>query len=64
MSISSLSNILANSFTKAMLISRCEFSITFAASAIFMDGAKCVPAVIIEEYKLFTISAVLVSGPS
>ena len=39
-------NILANSFTKAILISRCEFSITLAASATFIDGAKCVPAVI------------------
>jgi hypothetical protein len=28
-----------------MLISRCEFSITLAASATFIEGAKCVPAV-------------------
>jgi hypothetical protein len=33
-------NILANSFTNAMLMSRCEFSITLAASATLMLGAK------------------------
>jgi len=32
--------ILANSFTKAILISLCEFSITLAASATFIVGAK------------------------
>ena len=46
--------IFANSFTKAILISRCEFSITFAASATLMVGAKCVPAVITDLYKSFT----------
>ena len=30
--------------TKAILISRCEFSMTLAASATFIVGAKCVPA--------------------
>jgi len=29
-----------SSFTNAILISRCEFSITFAASATFIDGAR------------------------
>ena len=43
--------ILDNSFTKAILISRCEFSITFAASATFMLDAGKVPAVITERYK-------------
>ena len=54
--------ILASSFTNAMFISRCEFSITFAASATFIVGAKCVPAVITEAYKSSTflpISGVL-----
>ncbi len=46
-SIPSLSKIKASSFTKAIFISLCEFSITFAASAAFMLGAKCVPASII-----------------
>ena len=35
-----------NSFTKAILISLCEFSITLAASATLIVGARCVPAVI------------------
>ena len=48
-------NILASSFTKAMLISRCEFSITLAASATRIVGARCVPAVITEQYTSFTI---------
>jgi hypothetical protein len=38
-SMQSFPNISANSFTNAMLISRCEFSITFAASATFMEDA-------------------------
>jgi hypothetical protein len=38
--------IFANSFTKAILISLWEFSITLEASAIFIVGAKCVPAII------------------
>ena len=49
-------NILANSFTKAILISRCEFSITLDASATFIVGAKCVPAVITDLYKSSTFS--------
>jgi hypothetical protein len=52
--ISKRLKILANSFTKAILISRCEFSITLAASATLMVGAKCVPAVIILLYKAST----------
>ncbi len=47
-------NILANSLTKAILISRWEFSMTLAASATFMDGAKCVPAVITDWYNSLT----------
>ena len=39
-SIPSLLKILDNSLTKAMLISLCEFSITFAASATFILGAR------------------------
>jgi len=45
-SISKSLNILESSLTKAILISRCEFSITLAASATLILGAKCVPAVI------------------
>ena len=43
---------LASSLTKAIFISRWEFSITLAASATFIEGARCVPAVIIDLYKL------------
>ena len=39
-SISILVNILDSSFTNAILMSRCEFSITLAASATFIVGAK------------------------
>lgn len=37
--------ILESSLTKAMLMSRCEFSMTLAASATLIEGARCVPAV-------------------
>jgi len=40
-----IKKVTASSFTKAILISRCEFSITLAASATLMDDARCVPAV-------------------
>lgn len=43
-------NIYDSSLTKAMLISRCEFSITFAASATLILEALYVPAVIIDLY--------------
>ena len=43
---------IANSFINAMFISLWEFSITFAASAIFIDFATYVPASIIDEYSL------------
>ena len=43
-----LSNISANSFTNEILISRWAFSIAFDASATLIDGAKWVPAVIID----------------
>jgi len=39
-----------SSFMKAMLRSRCAFSITLAASATFIDGALCSPAVTTEPY--------------
>ena len=55
-SISIKWNILANSFTKAILISRWEFSITLAASATFIEGARYVPAVITVWYKAFTLA--------
>jgi hypothetical protein len=45
--------ILANSFTKAILIS-VGILYTLAASATFMDGARCVPAVITDWYSVFT----------
>ena len=41
-----------------MLISRCEFSITLAASATFIDGAKCVPAVITDLYNSLTFTPI------
>ena len=41
-----------------MLISRCEFSITFAASATLIVGAKCVPAVITVLYNSFTFTPI------
>lgn len=50
-SMPSFSNISANSFTNAMLISRYEFSITFAASATFMEDALDVPTVMMLLYK-------------
>lgn len=37
--------IFESSLTKAMLMSRCEFSMTLAASATLIEGARCVPAV-------------------
>ena len=38
-----------SSLTKAMLMSRCEFSITLAASATRIVGARWVPAVMTDE---------------
>ena len=37
-----------SSLTNAMLMSRCEFSMTLAASATWMPGARCVPATMME----------------
>jgi hypothetical protein len=37
-----------SSFTKAILISLCVFSMTFAASAVFMVGALYIPASMID----------------
>ena len=54
-SIFKILKIFASSFTKAMLMSRCEFSITFAASATFIEGAKWVPAVMTLLYNSFTL---------
>ena len=44
-SIPILVKILESSLTKAMFISRCEFSITLAASATLIVEARWVPAV-------------------
>ena len=57
-SISKILKIFASSFTNAMLMSRWEFSITFAASATFIEGAKCVPAVITDLYNSFTFTPI------
>ena len=58
-SMPSRSKITESSFTKAMFKSRCEFSITFAASATLIDDACQVPASIIgEAYKASTSSAI------
>ena len=48
---------IASSFIRAILISRCVFSITFAASATFMLSALYVPASIIFPYILSMNSA-------
>ena len=53
---------IASSFTNAIFISLWEFSITFAASATLIVGARWVPAVIILAYSsstFFPISGVL-----
>ena len=47
-SMSSIAKIADSSFMKAMLRSRCEFSITFAASATLIDGARWTPALTTE----------------
>ena len=47
-SMCSTSKIADSSFMKAMLRSRCEFSITFAASATLIDGARWMPALTTE----------------
>jgi len=41
----------------AMLISRCVFSITFAASATRIEGARCVPAVMMLAYRSLIMRA-------
>ena len=43
-SIYSLLKRTESSFTKAILISLCEFSIILAASATLMEEVRCVPA--------------------
>ena len=53
-----LLNILESSFIKAILMSRCEFSITFAASATLIEGARCVPASMIDLYNSSTFFAI------
>src|SRR5262245_6184145 len=50
-----------SSFMKAMLRSRCAFSITLAASATFIEGALCRPAVTTEPYTAATMSSVRAS---
>ncbi len=49
--------IMANSLTSAMLTSRWVFSMTLAASATLMLGARWVPAVMIVRYSASTNSA-------
>ena len=39
--------ICATSFMKAMLMSRCAFSIAFAASAVLIEAARNTPALVI-----------------
>ena len=51
------SNIIASSFTSAMLTSRWVFSITLAASATLMLGALWVPASMMRRYSASTKSA-------
>ena len=48
-----------SSFIKAIFKSRWVFSITLAASATFILGALCVPAVIISPYNSSTKSAII-----
>lgn len=50
------SKIIESSFIKEILISRCVFSITFAASATFILEALYIPALIIAPYT-FAISS-------
>ncbi len=38
------SKMIASSFISAMLMSRCVFSMTFAASATLIEGARWMPA--------------------
>lgn len=49
-SIPILLKIIDSSFISAMFKSLCVFSITFAASAVFISGALCIPAVITLPY--------------
>ena len=51
-SIVNLSKIIASSLMRAIFTSLCVFSIIFAASAILILAALCVPATIICWYKL------------
>ena len=57
-SISIALKILANSFIKAILTSRWEFSIIFDASATLILGALCVPFSNTELYTLSIKSAI------
>ena len=54
---------IASSFISAMLRSRCVFSMTFAASATLIDGARCTPAWMIAPYASATRSSVSASSP-
>lgn len=51
-------NIFANSFTKAILISRCEFSITFVASATLIVELNEFLAVITDLYNSSTFTPI------
>ena len=50
--------ILASSFMKAILTSRCAFSMILDASATRMDGALCVPLTKTDRYTRSTNSAI------
>ena len=58
-----IEEIIDNSFTSAIFKSRWVFSITFDASAILIDSAKCVPALIISLYRLSTSIAAAFDEP-
>jgi hypothetical protein len=55
-SIPILLKMMDSSFIKAILMSRCEFSITLAASATLIDSALCTPASTTNSYTLAIIS--------
>ena len=54
----------ASSFIRAMLRSRCVFSMTFAASATRIDATRWTPAVTTDSYTPATTSRVVASCPA
>ena len=57
-SIPILLKITANSLIKAILMSLWVFSMTFAASAVFIEGALYIPASIMDPYRFASASSV------